>query len=262
MLYKLSKVYSDLLAVKADHSKISTSWSWRGREQNAFLCRECKFKTWRVERCVQEDGRVVVTSRVGAVTDMFPVVLLADHLYANLSFVDGQCGKTRDVMDSLKGCYKSRGSTRCTHVGGELDEIVKKWGVQPGKLLTAAITAIETDIAALGYGVFSRCIETEKGCVERFLRLASAGGEADKLDGTTFASAALMRKSVRAGVETVERFFGSELDARIDAAKAEVAKLERLREERDSLRSMGKRTYADLGPWIAAEGVLKRAKSV
>jgi len=37
--------------------------------------------------------------------------------------------------------------------------------------------------------------------------------------------------------------------------------LERLRDERETLTSVGKRTYAELGPWIAAEGVLKRAKS-
>ena len=261
MLYVLSKVYSELLAVKADPTKISRSWAYTGRERNAWLPRDSKYSSVRFERSVQS-GVVVVEAKSKTVRADTPVVLLADRLYAKLHYVDETCEKTRALMNSLHGCHYSRGSSPCAHIGEELDQIVRAWGLQPDRLLAAAITAIETDIATLGYGKVHRRIEDERECVQEFLRKAGAGGEADKLGDTPFASAAVLRESVRAGEKAIDQSFGPDLDERIKVVKAQLAQLECLRDERDMLKGMGKRVRDDVTVWIPTEGLFKRAKSV
>ena len=239
MLKTLCKMYSELILVEADPARISGSWVWTGRERNAYLPRESKY----------------------AVDTRSPVVLVADHLYARLNCADKTCEKTHTLMDSLRGCYYSRGSSPCAHIGEELDTIVETWGVEPGKLLSAAIAAIEADITAFGREEVRRRIDGERECVQEFLRKAGADGEADKLGGTAYVPVAALLESVRAGEEAIDESFGPDLDERIKVAKAQLAELECQRDKRDTLKEMGKRVREDILPWNAASGVFKRAKT-
>ena len=233
MLSVLAPVYCALLTLVDDPEtpkNMPLGWGRGRRNQNSQLPRDSKHE---------------------GLDEFTPVVRLFDYLYYSLRNVGKTCKATCALLVPFHKCFHRDSS----HVGSELDDIGDMWGVGAAKLLAAAMKAIETDIAELGQTTFDAHLNGVKKDVLEFMH--RAGSSAAGVDAEV--SAAPILEKVNAGNAAVE-IMHPDLDEDIRATEEKLAKLKTLREERDVLKNKGKRLRDELSAWVAAEGVLKRAK--
>lgn len=232
MLIVLSEVYHTLLKLKADPENprnMPYAWSRGRRQQHSHWPRESKYEGF---------------------DEFTPVVQLCDYLRYGLRYVGETCTASRALVTQLEPFFAGE----CAHIGEELDAIADAWGVKAGKLLAAAIEAVETDIAELGQAVLDGHVADAKKDVRSFL--SGVGAASDELEK---GDAAVVLEHVLTGTAAVETLYPG-LDQDIEMVEAKLAELMTRRHERDALKTAGKRLREHVAPLAAAEGVFKRAK--